>query len=133
MKMVLQYVMCTARLYWQQKEQVVVIPVRATEQISCLNRRRKSLDKSKWSDPSSHANHRFLGTPVMARRLRLLHGKHRATKKCLFRSSDKLKEVLEQQSLAINESANKDLTTVMTEEEEQVSRTDHVKTKLTVL
>lgn len=72
------------------------------------------------TDADSHVNYRYLKTPEKIERLQALHHQNRLCLKRLSRLQSKLHEVIEQQSVVVDEPVADDLSQIMEEEEVQV-------------
>ena len=76
------------------------------------------LDKTlQRTDPSSHINYRFLTTAEKSQRLQRLHHQHRLTLKKLSRLQEKLRDVIDQQAIPVDEDTDGDVRAMMEEEE----------------
>ena len=84
-----------------------------------LDRSQQKTTLSK-TDPTSHANHRYLSTSELVERLQLQHHLYRNTEKQLARIKSKIAEDTERRGVTLDEQAHKGLHEIMSSENDRI-------------
>ena len=85
-----------------------------------FSRRHSQVQSQNSSATSSHTNYRYLPTPQMLDRLRLLHSDNRCLQKQLGRCRDHITSLIAKEGVTLDAGMSQDMSTIMEEENARI-------------